>query len=119
MNTENNRKLSDEELNQVAGGAGDAMGKWLIGDCFTVKTVESYIFGVLQNIVTFNNGETRYIIDMKFEASLKNRRVSESNGSKSVDPDRPASGVIIKKIYDFPAPGYYGDLEADLAKWIR
>ena len=98
MNTENNRNLSDEELNQVAGGAGDAMGKWLIGDYFTVKSGQGYYFGVLQDILTYFDGETRYIIESKFNAQLSAQKVYEYNWKVHVNPDDPSTGVVIKKI---------------------
>ena len=122
MNTDNNRKLSDEELNQVAGGAGDAMGKWLIGDYFSAKFRDMYYFCELKKFEVYYNGETWYRFESKYTANLLLMEVEENAGKLIINPDDPSTGVVLKKIYDFPAPCRFqrlDELEKYLAKWIR
>ena len=119
------KNLTPEELEQVSGGTGDQMGKWLIGDLFSIKRdittgdrrYLSYFFCTLTGIVNYNGG-TRYVMQCEWEAEKTGSfyTVSEHKHTYYVDSRDSYSPVIIKKIYDFPDCRLYN--WEDLAKWV-
>ena len=101
--------LNEEELQQVSGGEGAAAGPYAEGDLVTVKTDQYYYFGTLKYIEVYYDGEIRYVVDSSYTASNQQAfpNVREYGGRLRINPANPTTGVIIKKIYDFPEPGQH------------
>lgn len=113
------KNLTEGELENVAGGAGAAMGSYQEGDLVTVKTDQYYYFGLLKYIEVYYDGETRYVVDSAYMASCQNPfpKVWECGGSLRINPANPTTGVLIKKIYDYPEPGQHP--KEYLSKWVN
>ena len=117
-----NRKLTDKELEQVAGGAGDTMGKWLIGDLFTLKFsgyYDTYYFCRLAAILSDINRHTTYAFESELVANydiLNYYKVTRHVSTIHVNADGMGSYSIIKKVYDYPKYGRYE--WAELEKWL-
>ena len=117
-----NRKLADKDLEKVVGGAGDAMGKWLIGDLFTLKFTgyyDTYYFCRLAGMLSDINRHTTYVFETELVANydiLNYYKVTRHVSTIHVNADRMDPYSIIKKVYDFPKYGRY-EL-AELEKWL-
>ena len=113
-----NSALTEKELKQISGGAGTANGKYTEGDLVTVKTSQYYYFGVLKRIEVYYDGDTRYVVESNFTAQhvVSFPNVREYHGTLRINPDNPTTGVMIKKIYDFPEPGQHHI--SYLSKWV-
>ena len=112
------KNLSEKELENVSGGVGAAMGSYQEGDLVTVKTDQYYYFGVLKRIEVYYDGETRYIVQSAYASQHQVifPKVREYVGTLRVNPANPTTGVIIKKIFDFPEPGQHHI--SYLSKWV-
>lgn len=112
------KNLAEDELKTVAGGVGAAMGSYQEGDLVTVKTDEYYYFGELIRIEVYYDGDTRYIVQCVSTASYLYSfpKVCEYGGELRINPANPNTGVIIKKIYDYPEPGQHP--QSYFSKWV-
>ena len=118
METEN-KNLTEEELSEVSGGAGAAAGKYQEGDLVTVKTDQYYYFGRLTDIEVYYDGDTRYIVDCAYTAGhlQSYTKVRSYGGRLRINPANPSTGVVIKKIYDYPMEGPCHISYLD--KWVK
>lgn len=94
------------------------MGSYQEGDLVTVKTEEYYYFGVLKRIEVYYDGETRYVVESAFTCRYMESfpKVREYGGTLRINPANSNTGVIIKKIFDYPEPGEHD--RAYLSKWV-
>ena len=112
------KNLTEKEMENVAGGAGAAKGSYQEGDLVTVKTDQYYYFGLLNCIEVYYDGETRYIVQSAYTASCVESfpKVRAYGGKLRVNPANPSTGVIIKKIFDYPQEGRHP--KEYLSKWV-
>ena len=111
-------ELNDASLEAVSGGAGAAAGSYQAGDLVTVKTDSYYYFGVLNRIEVYYDGDTRYVVESAYTYgyTMSNPKVRAISGTLRVNPANPGTGVIIKKIYDYPEPGPHP--LSYISKWV-